>query len=56
MMAEWVRHNCHDTLSEITSEDIDSLLAKGKAGLILLDYGSFQLLRSKILINDFCLA
>ena len=53
-MSEWVRHNCIDALPEIKGEEIDNMLLKKQSGFIVLDMGKFELLATKILINDYC--
>lgn len=54
MMSEWVRHNCFDNLRELTGDDIDDMFVNKKRGFVLLEFGQFELLATKILINDFC--
>lgn len=43
-----------DPLPELTEKQIDSLFVGSKKGLILLDFGQFYLLKTKIMIDDFC--
>ena len=54
LMSEWVRHNCFDALPEIKGEQIDEMFVEQKKGFILLDFGQFNLLATKILLNDYC--
>lgn len=54
MMSEWVHHNCFDSLRELTGEDIDDMFVNQKRGFVLLEFGHFNLLATKILLHDFC--
>lgn len=53
-MSEWVRHNCFDAFPELSGEQVDELFVQKKKGFILLDFGQFDLLSTKIVLNDFC--
>lgn len=54
MMSKWVRYNCFDSLRELTGEDIDDMFVNKKRGFVLLEFGNFNLLATKILLHDFC--
>lgn len=54
LMSQWIRHNCFDSLPELKGEDVDDMFVNKKRGFILLEFGQFNLLATKILLNDFC--
>jgi hypothetical protein len=53
-MDNWIRNNCFDRLPELTGEDVDSFFIESKKGFILLDFGQFDLLRTKTYITEIC--
>lgn len=53
-MFKWMRDNVVDPLEELTGEQIDEMLVEGKRGFVLLDFGQFYLLKTKIMLDQFC--
>jgi hypothetical protein len=53
-MANWIRKNSYDPLKNLNGEDVDTFFVDSKKGFILLDFGQFNLLRTKIMLNAFC--
>jgi hypothetical protein len=53
-MKKWVKQNCYDPLTDLSVDDVDSYFIDEIKGFILLEFGQFDLLKVKILINEFC--
>jgi hypothetical protein len=53
-MAEWIRHNSFDPMPELTGDNVDDMFVNKRKGFMLLDFGQFELLGTKILLHDYC--
>lgn len=53
-MDHWIQHLITDPLKELSIEQLEETFRNGQKSFILLSYGEFELLRTKIYINDFC--
>ena len=53
-MDKWIRHQTVDSMAEVDIKQLEESFRKGERSFILLDYGEFQLIRTKIYLHDFC--
>jgi hypothetical protein len=50
----WIKRHITEQLPELVVEELDRLLRDDKKGFIMLDFGEFELIRSKIYLQEFC--
>jgi len=53
-MDKWIQKQTKDPLKELAIEQLESTFRKGEKAFILLSFGEFELLRTKIYLDDFC--
>ncbi len=53
-MDKWIQHLISDPLKELTIEHLEETFRNKQKNFILLSFGEFELLRTKIYLNDFC--
>ncbi len=53
-MQQWIYKNSVDPLKDLNGQEVEEIFVQERKAFILLDFGQFDLLKTKIMLDDFC--